>query len=176
MMAAKGQHEQMETAAPRPSSKLDGVNNPAAQHWVEKLLTILQEITDRWKEAAATQQTSANKMMQSKEYTVGDSVWLSAKTIHTRRLSRKLDLKYYGRFPITERIGKLAYKLRLGDSVGYIYPVFHVSLLEHCPPPTQVNAEEPEAQQEVKNEEQGYTVKEIRYSRICSLELQYLLK
>jgi hypothetical protein len=29
-MAAKGRHAQIETAAPRPSSKLDGVDNPAA--------------------------------------------------------------------------------------------------------------------------------------------------
>jgi hypothetical protein len=166
----------METAAPTPSSKLDGVDNPAAQHWVEKLLAIRREMTDRWKEAAATQRTYADKRMQPKEHAVGDSVWLSAKNIRTRRPSRKLDLKYYGPFPITERIGKQAYKLRLGDSVGRIHPVFHVSLLEPCPPTTRVNAEELGAQLEVENEEQEYTVEEIRDSRVRSLELQYLVK
>jgi hypothetical protein len=55
LMAAEGRHAQIETAAPRPSSKLDGVDNPAVQHWVEKLLAIRREMTDRWKEAAATQ-------------------------------------------------------------------------------------------------------------------------
>jgi hypothetical protein len=45
----------METALPRPSSKLDGVNNPAVQHWVGKLYAIQQEITDWWNVAAATQ-------------------------------------------------------------------------------------------------------------------------
>jgi hypothetical protein len=109
---------------------------------VEKLLAIWREITDRWKEAAATQQTYANKQMQPKEYAIGDSVWLSAKNIRTRRPSRKLDLKYYGPFPIMERIGKQAYKLRLADSVGRIHPIFHVSLLEPCPPTTRFNAEE----------------------------------
>ncbi len=54
MMAAKGGHVQMEMAARRPSSKLDGVNNPAVQHWVEKLHAIRREMTDRWMEAAAT--------------------------------------------------------------------------------------------------------------------------
>ncbi len=102
LMVAEGQHAQKETAAPTPSSKLDGVDNPAAQHWVEKLLAIRREMTDRWNEVAATERSYANKRMQPKEYAVGDSVWLSAKNIHTRRPSRKLDLKYYGPFPITE--------------------------------------------------------------------------
>jgi hypothetical protein len=145
LMAAEGRHVQMETTVPRPSSKLDGVDNPAAQHWMKKLLAIWREMTDRWKEAAATQQTYANKRMQPKEYAVRDSVWLSAKNIRTRRPLRKLYLKYYGPFPITERIGKQAYKLRLGDLVGRIHLVFHVSLLEPCPPTTRVNAEEPGA-------------------------------
>jgi hypothetical protein len=59
-------------------------------------------MTNRWKEAAATQQTSANERMQPKEYAVGDSVWLSVKNIRTRRPSRKLYLKYYEPYPVTE--------------------------------------------------------------------------
>jgi transposase InsO family protein len=61
VMAAEGRHAQMETAAPRPSSRLDGVDNPAAWQWVEKLLAIRQKMTDRWKEAAATQRAYADK-------------------------------------------------------------------------------------------------------------------
>jgi hypothetical protein len=73
----------------------------------------------------------------------------------------KLDLKYYGHFPITERIGKQAYKLRLGDSVGRIHPLFHVSLLEPCPLTTRANAEELVAQLEIENKEQEYTMEKI---------------
>jgi hypothetical protein len=113
--------------------------------------------------------------MKPKEHAVGDSVWLSAKNIRTRRPLRKLDLKYYGPFLITERIGKQAYKLRLGDSVGHIHPVFYVSLLEPCPPTTRVNTEELGAQLKVENEEQEYTMEEIRDSRVRLLELQYLV-
>jgi hypothetical protein len=170
-MAVEGQHAQIETAAPRHSSKLNGVDNPATQHWVEKFLAIRRKMTDRWKEAAATQRTYADKRMQSKEYVVGDSVWFSAKNISTRKPSRMKNLKYYGPFPIMERIGKQAYKLRLGDLVGRIHPVFHVSLLKPCPLTTQVNAKEPGAQLEVENEEQEYTMEEIRDSRVRSLEL-----
>jgi hypothetical protein len=99
--------------------------------------------------------------MQPKEHAVGDSVWMSAKDKRTRRPSRKLDLKYYGPFPITERIGKQAYKLRLGDSVSRIHPIFPVFLLEPCLLTKLVNVEELGAQLEVMNEEQEYTVEEI---------------
>ncbi len=54
--------------------------------------------------------------------------------------------------------------------------VFHVSLLEPCPPTTRVNEEEPRAQLEVENNEHEYTVEEIRDSFVHSLELQYLVK
>jgi hypothetical protein len=124
----------METAAPWLTSKLDRVDNPTATKWVESLLKTCQEMVARWKEAAATQRAYDDQGKQLKEYAVGDSIWLSAKNIRTKRPSKKLDLKYYGPFPITERIGKQAYKLKLEDSVGRIHPVFHVSLLEPCPP------------------------------------------
>ncbi len=87
-----------------------------------------------------------------------------------------MDLKYYGPFPVIERIGKQAYKLKLGDSVGRIHPVFHVSLLEPCSPSTRVSGEESGTQLEVENEEQEWTVEDIRDSRLRSLELQYLIK
>ncbi len=58
LIAAEGQHEQMETAAPRLTSKLDKVYNPAATKWVESLLKTRREIVDRCKEAAARPQPS----------------------------------------------------------------------------------------------------------------------
>ncbi len=60
LMAAEGQHAQIETAAPRLTSKLDGVDNPAATKRVESLLKTRRDMVDRWKEAAATQQAYAD--------------------------------------------------------------------------------------------------------------------
>jgi hypothetical protein len=67
LMAAEGRHAQMVTAAPRPSTKLDGVDNPAAHQWVQRLLEVRRELTDRWKEAAATQRAYTDKKLQPKE-------------------------------------------------------------------------------------------------------------
>jgi hypothetical protein len=91
--------------------------------------------------------------MQQREYAVRGSIWLLAKNTRTRRPLMKLGYKYYGPFPLYERISKQAYKLRRGDLVSQIHQVFHVPLLEPCPPTTQVNVEEIEAQLKVENNE-----------------------
>jgi hypothetical protein len=57
-------------------------------------------MTNKLREAAATQQTYADKRMQPKEYTIGNSIWLLAKNLRIRGPSKKLDLKLYGPFPI----------------------------------------------------------------------------
>jgi hypothetical protein len=87
-----------------------------------------------------------------------------------------LDLKYYGPFPVVARIGKQAYKLRLGDKVGRIHPVFHVSLLEPCPPGMQPAGEDAGPPLEVEDEEQEWVVEKILDSNVRSRELQYLVK
>jgi hypothetical protein len=44
----------------------------------------------------------------------------------------KLSPRYVGPFPIVDRIGKLAYKLQLPESMAGIHDVFHVSMLRKC--------------------------------------------
>ena len=42
---------------------------------------------------------------------------------------KKLSPKYIGPFPITERIGDVAYKLDLPTSMSQVHNVFHISML-----------------------------------------------
>lgn len=78
--------------------------------------------------AQETQATYANRHRKSREYSVGDYVWLNTKYIRTKR-NRKLEFKNFGPFLITHVIGKQSYRLKLPDR-WRIHNVFHVSLLE----------------------------------------------
>jgi hypothetical protein len=44
----------------------------------------------------------------------------------------KLAPRYIGMFPILERCGQVAYRLRLPESLSAIHSVFHVSQLKKC--------------------------------------------
>ena len=44
----------------------------------------------------------------------------------------KLSLRFIGPFAITERIGRVAYRLELPEELCGIHPVFHVSQLRRC--------------------------------------------
>jgi hypothetical protein len=44
----------------------------------------------------------------------------------------KLAPRYIGPFPILERCGQVAYRLRLPESLSVVHDVFHVSQLKKC--------------------------------------------
>ena len=63
------------------------------------------------------------------------------------RKNLKLSTKYYGPYQIEQKVGFVAYKLKLPDGCS-VHPVFHVSLLKKStngsqihPTPTQATAE-----------------------------------
>ncbi len=55
LLVTEGRHVQMEIAAPRPTSQLDGVDNCTVTKWAESLLKSHWEMDNRWKNSAATQ-------------------------------------------------------------------------------------------------------------------------
>jgi transposase InsO family protein len=109
----------------------------------------------------------------------GDKVFLDASDISTTRPSNKLSHRYLGPFPIEEKIGKNAYRLKLPLSMKRLHPVFNVVKLVPAPddpiigrkrnthpPPTLIDEEG----------EEHYEVESVLDSRLIRGKLHFLVK
>jgi len=72
----------------------------------------------------------ANGKRKEVKLAVGDYVFVKLQPYRqislASRKNQKLSMKYFGLFPVLERIGPLAYKLQL-PVIARIHPIFHIS-------------------------------------------------
>ena len=77
-------------------------------------------------------EVNANRKRREVEFAPGDSVLVKLRPYHhisvAKRISNKLSKHYYGPFIVTERVGKVSYRLAL-PATSRIHLVFHVSVL-----------------------------------------------
>jgi hypothetical protein len=87
------------------------------------------------REAQARQKNYEDKRHRPLIFQVEDHVYLkvsSMKGVSRFRVKGKLAPRYIGPFPMLERCGQVAYRLRLLESLSAIHNVFHVSQLKKC--------------------------------------------
>ncbi|GJW91722.1 reverse transcriptase domain-containing protein [Tanacetum coccineum] len=103
---------------------------------------LVQETTDKvvlikekLKAARDRQKNYANNRRKPLEFEVGDRVLLKVspwKGVIQFGKRGKLALRYVGPFEILERIGPVAYQLKLPEELSSVHDTFHVSNLKKC--------------------------------------------
>ena len=70
-----------------------------------------------------------DKKHRDVEFTEGELVLLSTKSLKMKGIPRKLKKRFVGPFKIEQKIGQQVYKLLLPET-WKVHPVFHISLLK----------------------------------------------
>jgi len=95
----------------------------------------VSEIRKNLKIAQDRQKSYADKRRRELSFEKGDYVYLKVSPIRGTRRFRvrgKLAPRYIGPFPVTKKIGAVAYKLQLPRELSDVHDVFHVSQLRKC--------------------------------------------
>ncbi|GKF49098.1 hypothetical protein Tco_0142349 [Tanacetum coccineum] len=93
------------------------------------------QIKERLKAARDRQKSYADNRRKPLEFSVGDQVLLKVspwKGVVRFGKKGKLAPRYVGPFEIIERIGPVAYRLRLPQELSCVHDTFHVSNLKKC--------------------------------------------
>ncbi|GAA5878755.1 hypothetical protein JCM1840_006047 [Sporobolomyces johnsonii] len=96
-----------------------------ATSFAARLATLHQVLRHELGLAAQRMKTAYDRhRLEAPRFDIDDLVWLSSKNIATSRQSQKLDHRFLGPYPIVEKIGDSAYRLKLPDTVR-LHDVFH---------------------------------------------------
>ncbi|GJZ71853.1 putative reverse transcriptase domain-containing protein [Tanacetum coccineum] len=102
---------------------------------VQETTKKISQIKDRLKAARDRQKIYADKRRKPLEFSVGEYVLLKVspwKGVVRFGKKGKLAPRFVGPFEIIERIGPVAYRLRLPEELNGVHDTFHVSNLKKC--------------------------------------------
>ena len=98
--------------------------------------TMLSSVGQHLLRAQQRMKHQADKRRSERSFQIGDYVYLKlqpyVQSSLAPRAHQKLSFRYFGPYQVIDKIGTVAYKLKLPSS-STIHPVFHVSLLKPAP-------------------------------------------
>ncbi|GKB11005.1 reverse transcriptase domain-containing protein [Tanacetum coccineum] len=149
------------------------------QETTEKIV----QIKERLKTARSRQKSYADKRRKPLEFEVGDRVLLKVspwKGVVRFGKKGKLAPRYVGPFEIIERVGPVAYRLKLPQELSCVHDTFHVSNLKKClaEPDVQVPLDEIEIDENLRFVEEPLEiverdVKKLKRRRIPLVKVRW---
>ncbi|GJW40941.1 putative reverse transcriptase domain-containing protein [Tanacetum coccineum] len=141
------------------------------------------QIKERLKTARSRQKSYADKRRKPLEFEVGDRVLLKVspwKGVVRFGKKGKLAPRYVGPFEIIERVGPVAYRLKLPQELSCVHNTFHVSNLKKClaEPDVQVPLDEIEIDENLRFVEEPIEiverdVKKLKRRRIPLVKVRW---
>jgi hypothetical protein len=114
---------------------------------------------------------------ESRNYQIGNKVWLEGMNINTDQPIKKLDNKQHGPFKIIGKEGKSAYQLELPKTWKKIYPVFNKKSLSPFTPTQYPSQQLPKPTPPIVVEGfKEYRIDKLMDSKFSRGKLQYLVK
>ncbi|XP_057543400.1 uncharacterized protein LOC130821629 [Amaranthus tricolor] len=104
---------------------------------LEEMTDQVNMIRERLKAAQDRQKSYADLKRRPDEFAVGDYVLLRVSPMKgVMRFGKrgKLSPKFTGPYEVTEKVGKVAYRLELPNELGKVHDVFHISQLKRYVP------------------------------------------
>ncbi len=158
--------------------QITNLSNESADALALRLAVIGSRITQNLRLAQENQKKYYDKMHTDVSFNVGDKVLLKRAHINLAAFAeikkKKLLQAYVGPFEIVERIGKLAYRLKLPRG-SKCHDVFHVSALRLYNAATDGRNPSPPDPIVTENDEVEYKVERIVDSRIRNRRTEYLV-
>ena len=107
----------------------------SAKAFTDRIQSALAQAKKHLEAAQQRDKKYADRKRKHTEFDIGDQVLLSTANLKLKESgSRKLLPRYIGPFPITAKMGTLAYQLHLPIQLKRYHNVFHVSLLQKFVP------------------------------------------
>jgi hypothetical protein len=107
--------------------------------WLNERHVMVQLLQQQLLRALQRQKHQADKNRTKRTFELGDFIYLKlqpyVQTSVATRACHKLSFRYFGPYQIIAKVGKVAYKLLLPNSIT-MHPVFHVSQLKKAIPPS----------------------------------------
>ena len=152
------------------------VPNESAEQFASRMKAIQQRASEALVKAKdAMKRKYDQHKRESRNYQIGDWVYIDATHLRTDRPTKKFEDKRYGPFQIEKRVGAAAYQLKLPRKWKAIHPVFNEVQLSPANAPAFPNQKRPAVVvPELLDKEKE--PEEILDSKVVRGGLQYLVK